>query len=154
MNGFLKKCNKDHLGGGLMFLLGLGAAWEGISYKVGMLSAMGPGFFPTALGAILMLVGIVILAGSRKTKAGSAAGQAEFIWRGPLCIALGLAAFLLLGHYGGLVPATFAVVFISALGDRQNSIRQAALLASALVVVCVVVFWWALAMLFSLFQWG
>ena len=36
--------------------------------------------------------------------------------------------FILLGKYGGLVPATFALVFISAMGDRQHTPRSAALL--------------------------
>ena len=60
------------------------------------------------------------------------------------CILLGILAFLGLGHYGGLLPATFAIVFISALGDRNNTVKQALVLALGMSVVAVVVFWWAL----------
>ena len=62
--------------------------------------------------------------------------------------------FLLLGEYGGLLPATFAIVFISALVDRDNTLREAFLLALAMMVIAVVVFWWALSLQLPLFQWG
>ena len=60
----------------------------------------------------------------------------------------------MLGKYGGLVPATFAIVFISALADRQNTIVAATVLALATVAICIVVFWWALRMNSPLFGWG
>jgi high-affinity Fe2+/Pb2+ permease len=63
-------------------------------------------------------------------------------------------AFIVLGEYGGLVPATFAIVFISALGDRNNSLKQAFWLSAGMVVIAVVIFWWALQMQFDLFRWG
>jgi len=45
-------------------------------------------------------------------------------------------------------------VFIGALGDRENTLTSAAMLAAACSAVCVVVFWWALHLQFPLFQWG
>ncbi|MNI53324.1 Tripartite tricarboxylate transporter TctB family protein [compost metagenome] len=74
--------------------------------------------------------------------------------RGSVCIILGILAFLLLGEYGGLLPATFAIVFISALGDRKNTIKQAILLSVAMSAIAVVVFWWALQLQLPLFRWG
>jgi len=65
-------------------------------------------------------------------------------WRAWACILIGVAAFVVLGKYGGLVPATFAIVFISALGDRDNTVRSAFVLAVAMCIVAVVVFWWLL----------
>ncbi len=62
-------------------------------------------------------------------------------------------AFIVLGKYGGLVPATFAVVFISALGDRENTLRDSAILSLGMVGVCLVVFWWLLQIQLPLFQW-
>ena len=49
-------------------------------------------------------------------------------------------SFVLFGHYGGLAPATFASVFISAFGDRQNSVRDAALLSLLMVVAGYLIF--------------
>jgi hypothetical protein len=75
-------------------------------------------------------------------------------WRGWGCISLGLVAFLVLGKYGGLVPAAFAIVFISALGDPKNSVRDAIVLAFAMVVACLAIFVWALGLPFPSFGWG
>ena len=62
--GFINNHNRDYYGGGLMLLFGLGAIWEGMSYRIGTLVRMGPGFFPVALGVILALVGVAIMIGA------------------------------------------------------------------------------------------
>jgi hypothetical protein len=151
---FLKSLRKDHYGGALMFAIGVGAALQGRSYNLGTLSRMGPGYFPVALGTILALIGAAIFA-----MAGVGAPPAEKKklppeWRAWFCICSSIVAFVIIGLYGGLVPATFAIVFISALADRQNSVKNAVLLGATMVAVSVVVFWWALKIVFPLFRWG
>ncbi|WAI86245.1 MULTISPECIES: tripartite tricarboxylate transporter TctB family protein [Achromobacter] len=142
-----------------MVLIGLGAIYGGTNYHIGSLSHMGPGFFPAALGGLLALTGVLIAMSARSGEStppapgdGHAHGLPDV--RGSVCIILGILAFLLLGEYGGLLPATFAVVFISALGDRKNTIKQAILLAIAMSAIAVVVFWWALQLQMPLFRWG
>lgn len=150
--GWIKK---DHVGGALMGLLGIGAVAVGRTYQVGTLSHMGPGFFPVALGVILLLCGLAIFVGASLSM--HTAEQDETLppeWRGWACIVGSLIAFVVLGHYGGLVPATFAIVFISALGDRKNTWLQSVLLAGAIVIACVLIFHWALQIQFPLFAWG
>ncbi|MBK4737369.1 tripartite tricarboxylate transporter TctB family protein [Noviherbaspirillum sp. DKR-6] len=148
-----------------MLGLGLGAIYTGLGYQVGTLTRMGPGYFPVAVGAVLATMGLIIaLAGlraqsqyRRKPAAGAALPQARGQspeWRGWSCIVLSAVAFIVLGRWGGLAPATFAVTFIAALGDRQNTIKSALLLALAMVAVAVIVFSWALQMQFPLFRWG
>lgn len=144
-------------GGGLIVLIGIFALSHGLSYHVGSLTEMGPGFFPAALGAILVVTGITIAMIERpsaveSTKTSEIAHAPD--WRGCICISLAIVAFVLLGRHGGLLPATFAIVFISALGDRANTIVSAFLLASFMTCVCVVIFWWALQLQLPLFQWG
>ena len=65
-------------------------------------------------------------------------------WRGWACIVLGILAFVVLGEHLGLGPATFACVFVSALGDRQGNPRAALLLALAMTAVAGIVFTLAL----------
>ena len=146
--------NKDYYGGALMILLGLGAVLEGVSYDIGTLRHMGSGFFPTAVGVLLVITGVLIAIEGLGRKNVTARGEARPEWRGWLCILGGIVAFIVLGEYTGLLPATFAIVFISALGDRQNTVKVAALLALAMCVVAVVVFWWALQLQFPLLHWG
>lgn len=148
------KRGRDYLGGVLMIALGLAAAWQGASYKIGTLSRMGPGFFPVALGVILALAGVAIAVTARFEQEVVEANSRSSEWRAWICICASVVAFVVLGKFGGLVPATFAVVFVSALGDRQNRLVDAALLAVACVVVALVVFHWGLQLQFPLFQWG
>ena len=54
------KNNKDFWAGALFMLFGIGAAVVAQENELGTLSRMGPGFFPTALGLILALLGAVI----------------------------------------------------------------------------------------------
>jgi hypothetical protein len=75
-------------------------------------------------------------------------------WRGWFCICGGLIAFAVMGRYGGLLPATFVSVFIAALGDRTNTPAASAVLAAAMTLVCLVVFWWLLKIQLPLFGWG
>ena len=53
---------RDFYAGGLMVLLGLAIALKGATYRAGTLMHMGPGFLPTALGVLLVLLGIAIAA--------------------------------------------------------------------------------------------
>ncbi len=149
----LRSYGRDYYGGALMILIGAGAALGGLRYRIGTPGNMGPGFFPAAVGALLALIGLAIA-----LTAGLGPGEegARILpdWRGWGCIIGGTLAFVVLGQYGGLVPATFAIVFISALGDRTNSIRQAFWLAGAMVAISIVVFWWALQLQLPLFGWG
>lgn len=48
----------------------------------------------------------------------------------------------------------FAVAFIAALGDRDNTLLGAGMLGVAMAVVSVVVFWWLLQLQLPLFQWN
>ncbi|WP_109476000.1 tripartite tricarboxylate transporter TctB family protein [Paraburkholderia sp. C35] len=150
----LVSLNKDYYGGALMLLIGVGAAYRGRSYGVGTLSHMGSGFFPVTLGVVLALIGAAMLVGASRQRTAGHASARVADWRGWLCICAGTVAFIVLGRYGGLVPATFATVLLSALGDRSNSLRVALLLSTAMVAIGIIVFWWALQLQMPLFRWG
>ncbi len=49
---------RDFYAGGLVILFGLVMALKGPGYHLGTLMHMGPGFLPTALGVILIFLGI------------------------------------------------------------------------------------------------
>jgi len=154
MHGTGGSRKKDWIGGALMILLGIGAVGIGRTYQIGTLSHMGPGFFPVSLGCILIIMGAAIAATANLAHEPSEEESLPPEWRGWFCIVISLIAFVVIGHYGGLVPATFAIVFISALGDRQNTLLNAFLLALGVVVMCLLVFVWGLGIQFPLFTWG
>lgn len=125
------------LAGGVVFLAGAGAAFEAATYRIGSLAAMGPGFFPLMLGITLVVLGGIIAFGSADP-VDDGAGALD--WRGCLCIVAGMLAFIALGETAGLGPAAFATVFIAALGDRQATLRSAAMLAAGISIFAVILF--------------
>ncbi|HJV60480.1 MAG TPA: tripartite tricarboxylate transporter TctB family protein [Albitalea sp.] len=148
---WLRRFNKDRTGAALLILLGVGVAVRGSSYRVGDLTHMGAGFMPVVYGVLLAAIGVVLgLTARDEPDAKGASAQ----WRGWLCIIGGVFAFVVFGHWGGLVPATFASVFIAALGDRQNTVRDAALLALAMVAAGYLIFSVGLHLQLAPFTWG
>ncbi len=141
---------KDIAGGLLVAMIGLGAVGIGRGYPLGTLTRMGPGFFPVAVGTMMAAMGMLI-AVAGLTVAPAPGQPTRPDWRGWGCIILGVAAFPLLGSRFGLVPATFVVVFVSALGERHNSLLSAAALAASMVVFCLLIFVLILRLPFPLF---
>ena len=157
----MNKLTKDHVGGGLLLAVGVAVVVAGVGYGVGTLRSMGSGFFPVVLGVLLALIGTALLFSAGRAPGGATdeppAEMAHLAgpvvqWRGWLCIVGAALAFVLLGEHGGLVPASFASVFIAAMGDRGNSVRAAATLAALLTVAGAIVFHYGLQLL-PLFTW-
>jgi hypothetical protein len=148
--------HKDVVGGVLMSAVGLAVAVYSVrSLNIGELSRMGPGYFPLALGVILFLSGVAIALKARASAAGDSKEHAHLPeWKAWILMCVAIGSFVLLAKSVGLAVATFSIVFISALGDRKNTWKSATLLALAMVIVSVVVFWWALKIQLPLFKWG
>ncbi len=145
---------RDYYAGGLMVLLGVGAAVTGSGYKFGTLARMGPGFMPVVLGIVLAFIGVLI--------AGTALGSPEpdnqkFLpdnpqWFGWFCILAGPILFIVLGEYGGMIPAVFACVFVSALGDKTSTYKSSFILACGVTVFGVLLFHYLLNIPFPLLR--
>ncbi len=155
-----RKLLRDHYACALLMAIGLGALGLGWTYPFGSLGEMGPGFFPVVLGALMILVAIAVgMTASRHESAPAIVDLARTKsgppeWRGWICIVAGISSFVVLGAYGGFVPAAFASVFISALGDRENTVTSAAILGAVVTAFGVAVFHFGLHLQLQLFQWG
>lgn len=137
---------RDRFAGALMVLLGLATMAIASSYSIGTLRAMGPGFMPLALGGVLALVGLLIAVSASGTERDphEAEGLDHPEPRGWLCIIGGVIAFILLAKPVGMLPATFACVFIAAMGDRTATLKSSLILASAISVAGVLLFYYGL----------
>jgi hypothetical protein len=146
---------RDFYAGGLMILFGLVMALKGPTYRTGTLMHMGPGFLPTALGVILVFLGILIATAAIP----AADGADERIlpehpqWWGWSCILAGPLLFIICGRYGGLIPATFACVFVSALGDRTATLKGALGLAVVVTAFGVALFSYVLHVPMPILEW-
>lgn len=153
VQNFVRK--RDFYAGGLVILFGLVMALRGPTYNLGTLMHMGPGFLPTALGIILIGLGMAIAG----TALGVPEGQDEDIfpahpeWWGWACILAGPLCFILFGSYFGLIPGTFACVFVSALGDRTATLKNSFLLAAFVTVFGIALFSYLLQIPMPLMAW-
>ena len=147
---------RDFYAGGLMILFGLVMALKGPSYRLGTLMHMGPGFLPTVLGVILICLGIAI-AGSALAAADGEdedilpANREWFAWG---CILASPLAFMLFGTIGGMMPGTFACVFVAALGDRQATLKSMLVLSSVVTFFGVLLFSYVLQIPMPVLRWG
>lgn len=176
------KPKRETWAGVTMIGIGLIVIFESMSYNIGDAARMGPGYFPLLLGILLSVLGVIIALSTdpeedEKFEAAAAAPKAletaeaanspdgaheEPVQqtrridrlRGMACIIGGILAFMLVGRYGGLVPATFVLVFISALGDVNNRLPSALILAAVVTVFGTLIFHWGLQLQFPLFRWG
>lgn len=155
MPNFIER-RRDFYAGALIALIGVAAIAIGQQYGVGSLTAMKPGFFPVAVGVMLVLVGIAIaVVGGRGEEIDLAhSAMPRWDWRGGCCILAGTVCFIVLGQFFGLVPATIGCVFVAAMGDRKVEVVRAALLALAIAGLGVFLFHYQLKIPFPLFRWG
>lgn len=146
--------HRDFWAGVVVAIVGSGFAAQSARYRIGTLLEMGPGYFPAALGIIFALVGVAIaVQGFIKSPAASHERHPPD-WRVWVLVIAAVVAFIVLGAQLGLAAAAFAIVFISALADRENTLASATLLALVMVVVSAIVFWWGLKLQFPLWHWG
>ena len=147
---------RDFYAGGLMVLLGLGVALKGTTYRAGTLMHMGPGFLPTVLGIILVLIGIAIAAVAL-SPADNEENQSilpeQPQWWAWLCILLSPVLFIFFGRYFGMAPGTFACVFIAALGDKNATLRSSIVLSAIVTVFGVGLFSYFLQVPMPIFTW-
>lgn len=129
---------KDFWAGALYLVAGLSAVGLASDYHFGTLTRMGPGYFPTLLGAILAMLGAASLARSFVS-----VGEAlpAIAWRPLLAVIGGTAAFALLLTRAGLPMALLALILIAASVSQHFRLGWRPLLAMlGLIVFCVVVF--------------
>jgi hypothetical protein len=98
---------------------------------------MGPAYFPTILGGLLILIGILSLIGSFR-KAGSPIGS--FALKGLALIVVSTVLFGLLVRGAGLVIALPILVIISAYASKEFRWLPTVLMAAGITLFCILVF--------------
>jgi hypothetical protein len=145
----MKINTRDLAAGGLFVVIGLAFglnAW--FTLRIGDVFAMGPGYFPVALGLILAGFGVAIaLQGIGRPS--EAFGHVP--WRG-LVLVIGAIFFFGVTVRGlGMAPALFVGTLMSSLSTGRMTLLAAAALSLAITVFSVLVFIYALALPYPVF---
>ena len=138
---------------GLMFIgFGLAAIVIARDYPMGSAMRMGPGYFPTWLGGIMMLIGVVITAMSTRIQGEGISG---FAWRPMITL---FAAFLVygvaMGNNLGFIPSIGLVILISSFAIRDFRPVELVLLITVLVLATTGLFIWGLELPYPMFWWS
>lgn len=128
--------NKDFLAGLIFIAIGVVAVAVARDYPMGNAMRMGPAWFPTVLGGILVLLGAWVAA--RGLRSGEKV-KGEWGWKPLLMIVLAIVLFGFLMARLGLVPALVAVFVVSAAGGREFRLKEVLLLTALMSAFTVVV---------------
>jgi len=155
----MKIRNKQDFYSGVMFvLLGGGYALGAQSYGFGSSSSMGPGYFPTVLGTMLAIVGLMIIARVILRDADIDNPITQVAWR-PLLTVIGstvLFGVLLAGVPSlgipsmGLLVAIVGMVLLVSTAGHDFTWRSALLLALFLAALSYLIFVEALSLYFRI----
>jgi hypothetical protein len=142
---------QDLIGGLLSIAFGGYVVVESLTYPMGSLFRMGPGFFPAALGALIMGLGLALLLHSFKPRA--RAQKIEIYFRSLLTIGTAIILFAFLLERVGLAPATLALVLVSTLAEPEWKPLRSVILAVAMTGVVYVLFILLLRMPMAFVTW-
>lgn len=124
------RITKDFLSGALFAAIGVFAFVIAQNYRMGTAMQMGPGYFPTVLSALIVVLGGVIM-----VTAAMRPDRSEVVatWevRPLVAVAASILAFALLIRSWGLVASIAASVIVARIGARDHGIIEIA----ALIVV-------------------
>lgn len=146
---------RELVAGFLIAAFGAGIVVESLNYQLGTAMHMGPGFFPLALGMLLIGFGIAIMVFDTRAARGRAEMPAplNIAWRPLITLSLSILVFAFCIRRFGLAPATFASVFLSTLSERSTSLLRGLVVSVAITVLSVIIFQWGLELRVETFRW-
>jgi hypothetical protein len=132
------KSPKDFWSGVMFVAFGGGMATIAVmNYQMGSAVRMGPAYFPVVLGAILAILGLILLVRSVALKGEKVP---TFHFRPLLFILVACLAFAYTLKPLGLTGATLLLVFISAYGGHEFNWKEVAIVYVVLIIFSVLVF--------------
>jgi hypothetical protein len=148
MNMIRIKSPRDFASAVTFLLIGFAGLWFSQDYSLGTAARMGPGYFPTLVSGLLMLLGLIVGIGSLRVEGPAIAAMN---WRSIGLIVAAIIVFGLLIERAGVVVAIIVSATIAAFATREVRTLEAVGLAVFLAALCVVLFIYALGQPLPLF---
>ena len=139
--------SKDFWAGLMMIAMGVVAIVIARDYAFGTATRMGPGYFPTLLGALLILFGLHLLVTGLRSNVEIETGWSP---RALIVLPLSLVLFGVLMDRAGFVPALAVLIFGSAAAGTDFRPLEILLLTIGLTAFSVVVFVWGIGLPYPL----
>ena len=119
-------------------------------YPMGSMVRMGPGYFPTVMGSILILLGAIIAATSFKFE-----GERiePFAWRPTILLCAAFAFFGWAIDHVGFIPALLGLIVVCAVAGREFRWGEVLIMCAVLIAGSWALFIWGLEQPFPLFCW-
>jgi hypothetical protein len=135
---------KDLIAGLVFLAIGIAVVYISSDYSVGTLRRMGPGYFPVALGALLCLLAVLIVASSFRGEFHQLEPLGGRVLRATVLVLGSALVFGLTVRWAGLVPSIFAMAFFGSFAMRGYGLRAALVTAVALSFGAAAIFGWML----------
>ena len=148
------RTNKDLWAGIHYIAVGALGMWMAKDYPFGSALRMGPGYFPSVLGGIMIAMGIYVLAlGLRKDHEKI---QGNLSLRALIILPVAMVVFGILMEEAGFIPAMAALIPISAAAGRDFKWVEVVLLTIGLTILCTAGFIYGLGLPYPLIKglWG
>jgi hypothetical protein len=129
--------SKDLWSGLIFIAFGAAAIMLARGYAMGHAGRMGPGYFPTALGGVLVLIGLVLVVQSLIAAGEAVTGLA---WRKAVLVLMASGLFGISVEGLGLAASTALLVMISGLASERFRFGPFLALAVGLSIFSSVVF--------------
>lgn len=147
----MKITSQEDFWGGVMFIaFGALAIFIASDYPFGSASRMGPGYFPTWIGIMLVVLGLAIAATGFKDQG---EGVGKFAWKAMVLLSI---AFIFFGwaiDHVGFVLASFVMVLLASAAGKDFRWKEAIVVAIFLIIGCWALFIKGLELPFPLFWW-
>jgi putative tricarboxylic transport membrane protein len=149
----LKIRGMKDLSAGLMFIVVGGMFAIGANqYPMGTAVRMGPAYFPSVLGWILVVLGLIVFVRSFYMDDDEVIRKTNYR---PLLLVIGAVfVFAFLLDKAGLVIASFALMFISAMGGWDFKWKEQVVNSVVMSAVITGMFYYGLGLPFKLFPWS
>jgi len=145
--------NRDFFAGLLYILTGAVGMWFAKDYPFGSALRMGPGYFPSVLGGLMIAFGIAVLMMGVKNNEKI---KGNWSFRAMIVLPLAAVLFGILMEEAGFIPALAALIPAAAASGREFKWLEVVLLTIGLVILSLCIFIWGLGLPYQLIKgvWG
>jgi len=135
--------NRDFWAGFLYILLGAVGMWMARDYPFGSALRMGPGYFPSVLGGMMIAFGVAVMLMGVKNNEKIKPG---FSWRALIILPIATVVFGVTMEEAGFIPALLLLIPVSAAASKEFKWLEVLLLTIGLTILSLAVFIWGLGL--------